>query len=178
MLSHPAQRQQAENNLVLWKAGLDGPRAHSILLWAPASRPPSLVMLPANAAAAFTAIMWTLGGDEATLGTSPASGQGRNCHYGHVCEFMCLERRTTSLCGVGPTPMALTQMPSRGKVVSAQICSPKLLSSSHAPNQSRDGHYTWEEPNLLRFPVPALGALTQKLCSLLLFSHSVGSDSL
>ena len=27
-------------------------------------------MLPANAAAAFTAIMWTLGGDEATLGTS------------------------------------------------------------------------------------------------------------
>ena len=41
-------------------------------------------MLPANAAAAFTAIMWTLGGDEATLGTSSASGQGRNCHHGHV----------------------------------------------------------------------------------------------
>ena len=31
------------------------------------------------------------------------------------------------------------------------------------PNQSRDGHYTWEEPSLLRFPVPVLGALTQKL---------------
>ena len=120
-------------------------------------------MLPANAVAAFTAITWTLGGDEATLGTSPASGQGRNCHCGHVCEFVHLERRATSLRGVGPTAMALTQMPSRGRVVSVQICSLKLLSSSHAPNQSRDGHYTWEKPNFLRFPVPAPGALTQKL---------------